>query len=99
MNYPSHFGKLFYTDGPERERSYRILYDGGRRAKKIVEDNTLVRPYLQAFNLLSPTWGPEYINSQITGALKSGCSGYTLWNSRGDYKMAGKALSLPSGKK
>ncbi len=99
MNYPSHFGRLFYNNGNDLDRAYRIIYDGGRRSKKITGENAVIRPYLQAFNLLSPSWGPEYINSQITGAEKSGCGGYTFWNSRGDYSMVGRARSASSEKK
>jgi hypothetical protein len=96
MNYSSHFGRLFYNSGSDIDRTSRIIYDGGRRARKIVNGNVLIRPYLQAFNLLSPSWGPGYINCQINGAVTSGCSGYTFWNARGDYKMVARAASACS---
>lgn len=99
MVYPSHFGRNFYMEGARDERSYRLIYDGIRRANIIVDKKAIIRPYLQAFNLLSPTWGPGYINNQLRGALKGGAGGYTFWNSRGDYKMLGRALKIYTGRK
>lgn len=85
MIYPSHFGKNFYMKGERKMRSYKLVYDAGKRAKKLAHSSVHLRPYLQAFNLLSPTWGPGYINNQINAAMDSGQNGYTLWNARGDY--------------
>jgi hypothetical protein len=92
MVYPSHFGKSFYMKGERKMRSYRIVYDGGLRAVKLADNAVHLRPYLQAFNLLSPTWGTEYITNQINAASKSGLSGYTLWNAGGDYETPHRAL-------
>ncbi len=92
MVYPSHFGKRFYMNGPLYTRSYRVVHDSGKRAGVLIGKNALVRPYLQAFNLFSPTFGAEYIDNQIRGAMNSGCHGYTFWNSRGVYKTVKKAF-------
>jgi hypothetical protein len=92
MVYPSHFGNRFYSKIDRKSRPYRIVYDGGLRAMNMVNRSVSIRPYLQAFNLLSPTWGPDYISSQINAAKKSGCSGYTLWNAKADYSVSYKAL-------
>lgn len=92
MVYPSHFGNRFYSRIDRGSRPYRIVYDGGLRAMNMVNRSVSIRPYLQAFNLLSPTWGPGYISSQVSAAKKSGCSGYTLWNAKADYSVSYKAL-------
>ena len=92
MVYPSHFGNRFYAKIDSRTRPYRIVYDGGLRAIFMVNRSVSIRPYLQAFNLLSPAWGPDYISAQTNAAKKSGCSGYTLWNARADYSVSYKAL-------
>ncbi len=99
MVYPSHFGKRFYMNGPRHKRSYRVVHDGGKRTGKIIGHNALIRPYLQAFKLMSPTWGTEYINNQIQGAEDSGCHGYTFWNAGGRYKILKEALTAVSKKK
>lgn len=85
MVYPSHFGSRFYSWEPEVTRPYLIVHDGGVRAHKLLQHTAVIRPYLQAFNLLSPTWGPDYIKMQVDGAEKSGCSGFTFWNAKGYY--------------
>ena len=92
MVYPSHFGRSFYMKGERSKRPYRIVHDSGKRAFHICGE-VIIRPYLQAFNLLSPTWGPGYINNQIKGARESNCSGYTFWNAAGNYAMLKRALS------
>lgn len=92
MVYPSHFGR-FYLKGPREQRSYRLVYDSGRRAFSILGCSAIIRPYIQAFNLLSPTWGPGYIQNQMRASVDSGCSGFTFWNAQGDYQMLRKALS------
>jgi len=91
MVYPSHFGR-FYLTGPREQRSYRLVYDSGRRAFSILGCGAVIRPYIQAFDLLSPTWGPAYLHNQMRASVDSGCSGFTFWNAQGDYQMLRKAL-------
>ncbi len=92
MVYPSHFGNKFYYNIEKALRPYRIVKDGGIRAMQMADKSVNLRPYLQSFNLLSPTWGPEYILYQINGSKESNCSGYTLWNANGDYAIPYSAL-------
>ncbi len=92
MVYPSHFGNRFYRYIDRKIRPYKIIKDGGVRGTQIADKSVSIRPYLQAFNLMSPTWGPEYIRFQINGSKESGCSGYTLWNANGDYTVSLTAL-------
>jgi hypothetical protein len=86
MVYPSHFGPRFYMSGPREERSYRLIHDGGMRARLLAPEAVL-RPYLQAFRLMAPTWGRGYIANQARGASDSRCSGYTYWNAAGNYDI------------
>ena len=92
MVYPSHFGSRFYRKRERSKRPYRIVHDGGIRAHHLVRNSVVIRPYLQAFNMMSPTWGPGYIRNQVIGAEKSLQSGFTFWNAGGDYKMVVRAL-------
>ena len=93
MDYPSHFGNQFLMEGPREQHPYRILYAAGMRANRHSNGRSLIRPYLQAFNLLSPTWGPDYIRHQVRGAENSSCSGFTFWNAKTDYDMVKRALA------
>ena len=95
MVYPSHFGTRYLRHLKGDEHPYRIVLDSGTRAHVLAGEDVLIRPYLQAFKMLSPTWGPGYIRSQIAGAADSKSSGFTFWNAAVDYSMlvsaAGKA--------
>ncbi len=99
MVYPSHFGNSFYKRGNRRSRPYRIVLDGAKRSRRLIRRSIAIRPYLQAFNLLAPFWGPEYIKQQIEAAQEGGSLGYTLWNARGDYRVPEKALISLKNKK
>ncbi len=93
MVYPSHFGTTFYRTRASRDRLPDLLVSESiARAKMIAGKNAFIRPYLQAFNLLSPTWGPDYILIQIRAAENTGACGYSFWNARGEYEMVMRAL-------
>ncbi|MBN2039013.1 MAG: hypothetical protein JW864_03165 [Spirochaetes bacterium] len=93
MIYPSHYGKLFFSDYPAAERPYRIVLENTKRAQKIIGGQAVIRPYIQGFNLLSPTWGPDYIRDQIKAVHEGGSDGYTFWNASGRYDTVKKAFS------
>jgi len=95
MVYPSHFGNRFYMAGKREDRSYRIIHDGGMRARAIAP-RAVIRPYLQAFKLFSPTWGTGYILNQYNGARDSGCAGFTYWNASGNYQVLRQAFQQKS---
>lgn len=92
MVYPSHFGR-FYMRGPREQRSYSLVFTTGRRALSILGKGVVVRPYIQAFNFLSPTWGTGYLINQARASVDSGCSGFTFWNAMGDYRMLERAFA------
>ncbi len=92
MVYPSHFGGRYYRRFPGDEHPYRIVLDSGTRARLITGEGAPIRPYLQAFKMLSPTWGPGYIRAQTDAISDSGVSGYTFWNAKGEYDMVRRAL-------
>jgi len=94
MVYPSHFGSNFYTRYPQDIRPYKIVLDGGHRAVALTSPSVSIRPYLQGFDYISPTWGTGYILHQIKAASESNNDGYTFWNQGGDYKMLFDALKL-----
>lgn len=93
MVYPSHFGRIFYQRIDYRERPYKIIYDGGIRSVRLVKNRAVIRPYLQAFRMLSPGWGPDYIRAQAKGAIDSGCGGFIFWNAKGEYDTVVQSFS------
>jgi len=94
MVYPSHFGNNFYSRYPHDIRPYKIVLDGGFRSVALTSSSTSIRPYLQAFDYMSPTWGTGYILHQINAARESNNDGYTFWNPEGVYKMLFDALKV-----
>lgn len=92
MVYPSHFGARFYRHYDGNDLPYRLVLDSGLRARTLVGNSVTIRPYLQAFRLFSPTWGPDYIKAQVRAAEDSNASGYTFWNARSDYSMVERAM-------
>ena len=77
MIYPSHYGKSFFKDLPAAERPYRIVLENTKRAVKIIGGKVVIRPYVQGFNLLSPTWGPDYIRKSTW--QEEGYSSFKEW--------------------
>ncbi len=97
MIYPSHYGYAFYMKGPREERPYRIVYDTGIRSRFLSNDAAVMRPYLQAFDMKSPTFGTGYINYQVDACDDSGCDGYIFWHAGGSYGVVRRALSAKAG--
>lgn len=93
MVYPSHFGTVLYRNkATKADLPGLLVKESIIRGKMFVGEIALIRPYLQAFNFLSPTWGPQYILTQIRAAEEAKASGFTFWNAKGDYEMVHRAL-------
>ncbi len=94
MVYPSHYDEGFNGwenpgDHPEivgmgTKGVLEVVATGGGRAK--------VRPWLQAMNHKSPTYGPEYIQKEIRSSDASGGTGWLLWNPGQNYEVSWRAL-------
>lgn len=93
MIYPSHFGNRFLHEKDASHRTYRIINESCRRGLRYTESRSAIRPYLQAFRLMSPDWGTGYITRQIQGARDAGVDGYIFWNAAGDYDVVREAIS------
>jgi hypothetical protein len=92
MVYPSHFGSSFYKRYPAAEQPYRIVRDSALRSIYLSHNRTVIRLWIQDWNYLSPTWGPEYIRSELKGVNDGGGDSYSFWNPSGDHSMADRAL-------
>jgi hypothetical protein len=97
MYYPSHFDSRFLGDRDFYQRAREIYRMGSRRARVIVDDQALIRPYVQAFligrelNLEEPEYY-RYLTEQIEGSLSAGTGGFLLWNFSGRYYMVVDSL-------
>ena len=92
MVYPSHFGGKFYSQYPVPERPYFIVRDSTFRGIYLSHGRIVLRPWIQGWNYLSPTWGPDYILKQIKAVKDGGGSSYTFWNPKGDHSMLDRTL-------
>lgn len=92
MFYPSHFPASFYGKETYIDRARIIYEEGVARAAAIVEDRSLIRPYVQAFllgrelKMKAPQY-TQYLLKQIEGTQAAPSSGFTLWNNSNNYYM------------
>jgi hypothetical protein len=98
MWYPSHFSDRFLPDMPFFERSRFIYSEGTYRLRKLTEDRTLIRPYVQAFLIgeelsLERTEYGRYLEEQMAGSLEAAASGLAFWNASGRYYMFTRPLT------
>ncbi len=92
MNYPSHYARDFLGNMKYFDRAEFIFSEGLKRARWIVNNRTIIRPYIQAFLLggerkFSDPQIYSYLNRQVKGGYTGGGSGFTLWNQSGNYYM------------
>ena len=97
MFYPSHFPATFMGEIPYLERAYRVYADGVRRAKRLVQGRSYIRPYVQAFligrelEMEADRYG-RYLTRQLEGNRTAGAAGFTLWNASNRYYMVTEPL-------
>ena len=93
MLYPSHFHRDFKNDGDENWRNYWIYFDSVREALGRLPAPVRVVPFVQGFEYRAASYDPDYIFSQIRGALAAGSHGFVIWNARSDYAAGWPALA------
>lgn len=98
MFYPSHFPAAFLPGLDYLERAERIYYEGTTRASSIINGQSIIRPYVQAFLLgkelkMNAATYSNYLLKQVEGTLAAPSSGFTLWNNSNRYYMVKKPLS------
>ena len=88
MVYPSHYGPGNYGFKNPNAYPYEIVKRSLLDAQKksaTVENTSIIRPWLQDFNLGSPKYGPEQVRAQIKGTYDAGLEEWILWNAGNRY--------------
>jgi hypothetical protein len=98
MVYPSHyphgsFGIAVPNAEPERTVFIAITSARQRDEKLGVKTPEHVRPWLQAFTLGKPEYGPEQIEAQKKAVYDAGYDGWVLWNPGSRYDEIRSALA------
>ncbi len=97
MFYPSHFPARFLDDRSYNERAYAIYEAGVRRAQRMVQGRSYIRPYVQAFLIgrelrMEEEEFTDYLTRQLDGNRAAAGSGFTLWNASNRYYMVTEPL-------
>ncbi|MEX1186011.1 MAG: putative glycoside hydrolase [Gemmatimonadaceae bacterium] len=105
MVYPSHYPRGAFGIARPNAEPYRIIHWAISRARErnaaLGITGEHVRPWLQAFSLGQPKYGPEHIRAQKQAVYDSGFDGWVLWHPGSNYDIFVPALekTLVSRKK
>ena len=105
MVYPSHYPRGSFGIARPNAEPYRIIHAAISRARERNEaigvTGEHVRPWLQAFSLGQPKYGPEHIRAQKQAVYDAGYDGWVLWHPGSNYDIFAPALerTLVSRKK
>lgn len=109
MVYPSHFIRGNYGLSNPNAAPYltikRSMDDAVQRSKAKPNAAT-IRPWLQAFTLGPPRYGPAHVRAQIEGVYDAGLTEWVLWSPGSNYDPAALApdngpapvFEIPGGK-
>lgn len=106
MVYPSHYPRGAFNLPRPNAEPYKVIFAAISRARE--RDDKLgirtpehVRPWLQAFSLGQPSYGPAEIRAQKQAVYDAGYDGWVLWHPGSKYEpfMAGLETTLVSRKK
>ncbi len=105
MTYPSHYPPGSFGIARPNAEPYRIQNIAISHARQRIEAIGLkgerVRPWIQAFTLGKPPYGPAQIEAQKKGIYDSGYDGWVMWHPGSRYEpfLAGFEKTLVSRKK
>ena len=109
MVYPSHYIPGNYGLRNPNAAPYRTIYrsmqDAIARSKPVANAAT-IRPWLQAFTLGPPKYGPAHVRAQIEAVYDVGLTEWVLWSPGSNYDRAALAreggpdpkFEIPGGK-
>lgn len=100
MVYPSHFAHgEYHLPNPNAAPYQTIVHSLGDAKKRLVGFRTGIRPWLQAFTLGSPPYGPSQIIEQLKGENDNHLSEFLFWNASNKYDIVEEALTTTEGRR
>ncbi|MBN1501515.1 MAG: hypothetical protein JW982_15250 [Spirochaetes bacterium] len=98
MLYPSHFDNNFRGHSNPADYPYYFISEGNKKVSALAGNETVIRPWLQAFNLRVTNYNEDYILQQIKAADDTSSGGYLFWNAGNSYDVVYRALLSSAGK-
>jgi hypothetical protein len=99
MVYPSHFAHGEYRlPNPNAEPYKTVLFSLRDARKRLTGTRTVIRPWLQAFTLGHPPYGPPQFLAQVKAVRDDHLSQFLCWNAANRYDIVISALSSREGK-
>jgi hypothetical protein len=109
MVYPSHYIPGNYGLSSPNAYPYRVIYRSMQDAierTRLVPNAGTIRPWLQAFTLGPPKYGPAHVRAQIQAVYDVGLKEWVLWSPGSNYDLAALApeggpdpvFDIPGGK-
>ena len=97
MTYPSHYPRGSFGLVKPNADPERVLHIANAKAHERdialgIVDAEHVRPWLQAFTLGKPPYGPAELDAQKRGVYAAGYDGWVLWNPGSKYEIYLPAL-------
>ncbi len=83
MVYPSHYPRGSWSYANPNAAPYQIVkkaMDHGVNRSREIEGAASIRPWLQAFSLGEPDYGPRHVRAQIDAVYDAGLTEWVLWN-------------------
>jgi len=100
MVYPSHFALGEYHMPNPNAQPYRTVFLSLRDAhRRISGARAYIRPWIQAFTLHSPRYGPHEFLEEVKAVRDLNLTGFLCWNASNKYDIVESALTSPEGKK
>jgi hypothetical protein len=106
MVYPSHYPRgelgVAYPNAQPYDIIFKSIARARQRDKKLgITEAEHIRPWLQAFTLGKPAYGPEQLEAEKKAVYDAGYDGWVMWNPGSSYDVFLPALekTLVSRKK
>src|SRR5215208_514244 len=91
MTYPSHYPRGSFGVARPNAEPYKIMYaaiaKAHERDDKLGMKGEHVRPWIQAFTLGQPPYGPKEIEEQKRAIYDAGYDGWVLWHPGSKYEL------------